>query len=101
MDAKIAYDEIYVPSDTIAVKEIEGRLTIVPYVPGIGYMEDEIFTLSETGRAIWEKLDGKKTLQDVARELYEDFKASHGEIEKDVIRFAEELIKRKILVRSL
>ena len=98
MKAKVDPNAIYAPSEDIVAREIEGELIIVPLVSGIGDMEDELFTLNETGRAIWEKLDGKKSLKDVAEELSAEFEASSGEIETDVIGLAEELLKRRMLV---
>ena len=64
----------------------------------MGDIEDELFTLNETGRSIWEKLDGKRSLKDVAEELSVEFEASPGEIEMDVTGLAEELLRRKMLV---
>jgi len=56
------------------------------------------FTLNETGRAIWERLDGKKSLKDVVADLSQEFDAKKGEIEMDVIGLVEELVKRKMVV---
>lgn len=98
MRVKADLGAIYLPSEDIVVREIEGELIIVPLVAGIGDMEDELFTLNETGRAIWERLDGRKTLGDIVAELDTEYEASPGEIERDVIGIAEELLQRKILV---
>jgi hypothetical protein len=100
MKSKVNVDAAYVPSDDLVCREIEGELIIVPLVGGMGDMEDELFTLNKTGRAIWAKLDGKKSLKTVAKELSAEFEASHGEIEKDVIGLAEELLKRKMIVKA-
>jgi hypothetical protein len=70
MDNKVDPNGTYVPSDDVVVREIEGELIIVPLVSGIGNIEDELFTLNETGRAIWERLDGKKSLKDLAKDPY-------------------------------
>ncbi|MBW1691435.1 MAG: hypothetical protein DRG87_07660 [Deltaproteobacteria bacterium] len=98
MGVKAELGATYLPSEDIVVREIEGELIIVPIVSGIGDMEDELFTLNETGRAIWEKLDGRKTLGDIIGDLSSEYEASPGEIERDVIGLAEELLKRKMLV---
>lgn len=79
-------------------REIEGEIIIVPLTSGIGDADDELFTLNETGRAIWKRLDGKRMLQDVSRELSAEFECPAGEIERDVIGLAEELLKRRIVV---
>ena len=93
-------NKIYAPSNEIVAREIEGEIIIVPLVGGIGDMEDELFTLNETGKAVWEKLDGKKSLLNVVEKLREEFEAPRGEIEQDVIGLVEELLKRRILVES-
>jgi len=98
--AKVHVNKSYVHSEDVVAREIEGELIIVPLVSGIGDAEDELFTLNETGRAIWEKLDGKKTLKKVIEELSEGFEAPAGQIEKDVAGLVEELLKRKMLIES-
>jgi hypothetical protein len=98
MAKKINVDAIYVPSEDLVCREIEGELIIVPLVAGMGDMEDELFTLNETGRAIWARLDGKNSLKDVTEELSAGYEAPPGEIDRDVIGLAEELLKRKMIV---
>ncbi len=98
MERKIDFNSSYIPSDNIVAREIEGELIIVPIVSGIGDMEDELFTLNETGKAIWEKIDGKKRLKDVVEDLSMEFEAPEGEIEKDVVGLMEELLKRRMVV---
>jgi len=98
MNIKADLGASYLPSEDIVVREIEGELIIVPLTSGIGDMEDELFTLNETGRVIWEKLDGRKTLEDIVGELSSEYDASPGEIEKDVVGLVQELLKRKMLV---
>jgi hypothetical protein len=89
---------ICAPSEEIVAREIEGEIIIVPLTSGIGDAEDELYTLNETGKAIWQLLDGKRTMQDVARALSAEFNCDAGKIEGDVIGLAEELLKRRILV---
>jgi hypothetical protein len=91
-------DGIYAPSDDIVAREIEGELIIVPLVAGIGDMEDELFTLNESGKAIWDLLDGKRDLSGVIALLNEDYESSPDEITQDVLGLVEELMKRRILV---
>lgn len=98
VEAKVSLDGRYKPSEDVVARTIEGELIIVPLVTGIGDLEDELFTLNETGKAIWDRLDGKKTLRDVLTELLAEFEAPAGEIEQDLIGLVEELVKRRILV---
>ena len=101
METKIDLDAAYVPSEDIVAREIEGELIIVPLVSGIGDMEDELYTLNETGREIWDRLDGNASLKDVVEDLSREFDGPEGQIEKDVIGIIEELFKRKMVVEVL
>jgi coenzyme PQQ biosynthesis protein PqqD len=98
MQIKVELDTVYTPSEDVVAREIEGELIIVPLAAGMGDMEDELFTLNETGRAIWDRLDGKRSLKDVVGELSAEFEAPEGEIETDVRGLIEELAQRKMLV---
>lgn len=96
----IDVDSVYLPSENVVARVIENEIIIVPLVAGIGDLEDDLFTLNEIGRSVWEKLDGKKSVNEIAVELADEYDASVQEIEKDVIGFFEELLKRKIIDKS-
>lgn len=98
MDVQL--DGVYLPSEDIVAREIEGELIIVPLVAGIGDLEDELYTLNETGKAIWKLLDGKNTLRQVSVMLLDEFDAAAGEIEADVLGLAGELCRRRMLVEA-
>lgn len=89
---------VLAPSQDIVAREIEGEIIIVPLASGIGDLEDELYTLNETGRAIWNLLDGKRTLREASAVLSARFDAPAGEIEQDLTGLAEELLKRRIIV---
>jgi hypothetical protein len=97
MDVEARLDAVYAPSEDIVARSIEGELIIVPLVAGIGDLEDELYSLNETGKAVWDRLDGKKSLKEVLAELSAEFEAPAGEIEKDLIGLVEELVRRKIV----
>jgi hypothetical protein len=98
MTDTLTLDAICAPSDDVVAREIEGELIIVPLVSGIGDMEDELYTLNETGQAIWGKLDGARTLGAVVNALAQDFETPRVELEADVLGFAGEMVRRGILV---
>ena len=98
MEAHVTLGTICVPSADVVAREIEGELVIVPLVAGIGDADDELYTLNETGRAIWHKLDGRRTLGELAAALTEEFDDAQAELEADVLGFAGEMARRGILV---
>jgi hypothetical protein len=80
MTEKIELTGVFAPSQDIVAREIEGEVIIVPIASGIGDMEDELYTLNETGRAVWKKLDGKADLKTVIASLASEFEAPAEEI---------------------
>lgn len=101
MPTTVTLDSIYVPSEDIVAREIEGELLIVPLVAGIGDLEDELFSLNTTGQAIWQRLDGQRSLRAVVDDLRAEYAASAGAptdaIEADVLGLVGELVGRNIL----
>ncbi len=97
MESSITLDSICAPSEDVVARDIEGELIIVPLVSGIGDADDELYTLNPTGHAIWQKLDGKRTLRDVAVLLADEFDAPMADLEKDVLGLVNELTNRKML----
>jgi coenzyme PQQ biosynthesis protein PqqD len=57
----------------------------------------DYFELDETALAIWNMLDGKTPLAQVASKLAKTYAAPRQTVEKDVIRFVSELRKRKLI----
>lgn len=96
----IGLEKVLVPSEDIVAREIEGELIIVPLVSGIGDLDDELFTLNDTGRAIWKQLDGTKTLQQVIDTLIEEYEAPAATINRDVLGLTEELLRRRMLIEA-
>jgi len=96
----IDLEKTYAVSEEVVMRDIEGEVIIVPLTSGIGNLEEELFTLNETGRAIMNKIDGKKNLKTLIAELSADFEAKPNEIEEDVVGLIKELCKRKILVEA-
>ncbi len=89
---------IFFKNEDVIIREIEGEYLMVPIASGIGDMEDEMYTLNETGIAIWEKLSPERSLENIIDELCEEYDADKKEIINDVIGLIEELFKRKIVL---
>lgn len=98
MTDSLTLNAICAPSDDIVAREIEGDIVIVPLTAGIGDTEDELYSLNETGQAIWSKLDGARTLAAVVDALTDEFETPRAELETDVLGFAGEMVRRGILV---
>jgi len=98
MEPIVALDSVCALSEDVVAREIEGELILVPLISGIGDMEDELYTLNETGRAIWDRLDGTRSLRKIVEELSAEYDADDGEIAADVVGLVTELVRRKMVV---
>lgn len=96
----VRMEMVLIPSDEVVARVIDGALIIVPLTAGMGDLENDLFSLNETGAAIWNLLDGSRTLGEVAAVLREQYEAESGEIERDVSGIAAELLKRGMLVEA-
>jgi hypothetical protein len=98
MTSIVTLESKFVPSEDVVAREIEGELVIIPLTSGIGDMEDELYTLNDSGKAIWDRLDGKRSLSNIINELIAEYVVERNEIEVDVIGLVNELVKRKMLL---
>jgi len=97
MEAKML-KKIYQPSEDVVAREIAGEMILVPVVSGIGDLEDELYSLNDSGKALWKKLNGKKSLEEISEEFAKEYAAPPKEIREDISGLAKELFKRKMLV---
>lgn len=100
MTHTIDLGRIYGPSEDVVVREIEGEIVIVPLASGIGDLEDELFTLNETGRAIWSRLDGRRPLDGIVRELLAEYDVPENVVREDVVGLLQELLDRRMIVEK-
>ncbi|MBL7131041.1 MAG: PqqD family protein [Candidatus Omnitrophica bacterium] len=95
---RVSLDAIYAPSQDVLAKEIQGELVIIPITAGTVDLENEFFKLNGTSKAVWDKLNGRKTLRELAGELQLQFAAPVKPIERDLLELVEELLRRRMLV---
>ena len=89
---------VYIPSEDIVAREIKGELIIIPLAAGVGDLEDELFTLNDTAKAIWKQLDGKRNLAEITANLVNEYHTNPDVIEQDVLGIVNELVNLKIVV---
>lgn len=99
MKVKVDLNSVYVPSADVVARDVCGEFVIIPITSGISDPDEEIFSLNKFGKTIWDKLDGKRSLKDVAHALALQFEATATEIKNDVLGLIEELLKRKMIVK--
>jgi hypothetical protein len=65
---------------------------LVPVTNNIADM-DSMFTLNDTGAFIWEHIDGKNSLEDIAGALANEYEVEYDDAVSDVLSFADDMQK--------
>ncbi len=81
---------LYKIKSKFVTREVGNELIIVPLSGNVAQM-NELFTLNETGKFIWECLDEKNTFDDIVALLTEEF-----DIDENTARTDVELFLKKI-----
>ena len=79
-------DAVYAQDDNMVFRRIGEEVILVPIRRQTADLE-AVYTLNETGAAIWELLDGQRTLSGVRDALVEAFKVPSEEAEADIQEF--------------
>jgi hypothetical protein len=81
---------IYRKSESVVTREIAGETLLIPVTGSLADMQ-EIFALDEVSAAIWEALDGQRTLEDVFKVVTEMFEVTADAAATDTQAFLAEL----------
>ena len=85
-------------SADLITREIEGELVLVPLVGGVGNLDSDMYSLNPTGVAVWDKLDGKKTMETVIQELSVEFNASVDDVRDDVTALLSVFLEKDLII---
>jgi hypothetical protein len=90
----------YRVSKDVIAKEIEGELIIVPLKEGLGDLDAEMYALNTTGLAVWNKLDGTLSIDDLIKSISAEYGMPYDQIKMDVTQLLENLIEKGLVVDS-
>jgi len=71
-------------------REVGNELVLVPLTGNVAQM-DELFTMNETGKFIWENIDEDSTIDVLAEKMVEVFDVSPEIAKRDVVGFLEKM----------
>jgi coenzyme PQQ biosynthesis protein PqqD len=92
----LTIDTVIKKSENIVFRKIEDEYILVPIVSSAADVES-IFNLNETGAAVWERIDGKKSIKDIIEEIKAEYENEGNQIENDVISFVREMTEAKLI----
>lgn len=85
-----------VKSDTMIFRKIEDEYILVPMLASAAEVQ-HIFNLDPVGAAVWELIDGRRSVGEIVAALAGEFEAEPGVIEAEVVEFLNELAAEKIV----
>lgn len=92
------------PAPDVIANEVDGEWILVPVnAQGIGNANDALYTLNETGRWLWNAMDGKRTLGEIADAMTQDFQCAPSREERitEIIGWATSMMAFGLLDASL
>lgn len=81
---------------SIVTRRVVGETVLVPVQRRLGEQHC-IYTLNEVGALVWERADGRATLEELIGELVAVFEITREEAERDVRAFVETLVEERLL----
>lgn len=89
---------VYAKCGRLIAKEVESEFIITPVEPCKSKVTEELYFLNETGRELWERLDGKHTLDQLIKEIsYNYISDFHEQIRSDLCDLTSELLDHGII----
>ena len=91
-------DRIYKKNENFVFRKIEDETILVPIKDNVGDM-GSLYNLNEMAAFVWERLDGKKSLQDIKNRLLEKYEVSAKEAEGDLFEYISQLKEIEAVTR--
>jgi hypothetical protein len=83
-------------SKSIVTRKTGNEYILVPITDNIADM-NSVYTLNETGAYIWDKIDGKRNVEEIIAALTDEYDIDIQNAEKDVFSFIENMSKYLII----
>lgn len=84
-------DGTFAKSKDFVQRNIAGECLLIPIRRRLTDA-NSLYVLNETGAAIWERLDGTRSLQDIAGDLVEEYEVPPERLEQDLQELVNDLL---------
>jgi len=85
------YNKVFIRNSDVISRKIAGELFLVPVKGKMADMEN-IFALTAVAEYIWDRLDGRKSLNEILNNVVDRFDVEHEQVESDIQEFIMELM---------
>lgn len=83
---------IYQKDSNIVARKVGEEFILVPIRQDAGDLAG-FYSLNYVGGRIWELLDGKRSVSDIARVIFDEFEVDAEKAEKEALHFIERLVE--------
>jgi hypothetical protein len=83
--------KVFIRNSDVISRKIAGELFLVPVKGKVADMEN-IFALTAVAEYIWDRLDGRKSLNEILDNVVDRFDVEHEQAESDIREFIMELM---------
>ena len=90
---------VYQKKSELLARRIAGETIIVPIRGRMADMQN-IFAVNVVAEFIWERMDGKRTLDQIAGEVAQHFEVSEDVARSDVAEFVDELSRAGLIDKT-
>ncbi|MCG8638896.1 MAG: PqqD family protein [Desulfobacterales bacterium] len=97
---KIQINTAYIPSDKIIARTIEDDLVLVPIESDTVNFDHSLYSLTPTGKEIWQRLSPETTVEQMCRTLASEYDESYETILKDTLELLNDLLDKGLIVQS-
>lgn len=87
----IALEDVYAHNESFVSRRIAGEAVLVPIRKNVADL-DSIYALNESGAAIWEYIDGSRSLRQVLELLLAEFDVPEDQAGRDLLELTAELV---------
>jgi hypothetical protein len=91
--------KVFIRNSDVISRKIAGELFLVPVKGKMADM-DNIFTLTAVAEYIWDRLDGRKSLNEILNDVVDRFDVEHEQAESDIREFIMELMESGLITEE-
>ena len=88
---EVVMDRTFTQSQDFVQRDVAGECLLVPLRRQLSD-GNSIFVLNETGAALWRRLDGSRSVQEIMEDLSQEFDVTREQLEQDVPPLIEDLL---------
>lgn len=86
----------FIKDSNLVTRNVAGETIIVPVRNNVGDL-DSIYTLNTVGSTIWELIDGKKGVSEIAEAICKTYEVEPEIAEKDTLEFLNTLKEAELI----